>query len=85
MTMPSNKKTLHFLLSAKASAVAVGILGFGMSTEWASSTMQCSKKGDNLFNGTAELKLGLFDGNFIRITCPTFGGEDTVKGWLSSL
>ncbi|XP_067101441.1 clarin-3 [Osmerus mordax] len=77
--MPSSKKTLYFLLSANALVIAVGILAFGMSTEWASSTMQCSKKGDGFFNGTAELKLGLFNGKFIRITCPIFGGEDTVK------
>uniref|UniRef100_A0A673C4W4 Clarin 3 n=1 Tax=Sphaeramia orbicularis TaxID=375764 RepID=A0A673C4W4_9TELE len=71
--MPSTKKTLHFMSCALATAVSVGILGFGMSTSWAETSMLCET------NGTAHIRLELFNGFLTRISCPLFGGVDNFE------
>ncbi|XP_070847580.1 clarin-3 [Chaetodon trifascialis] len=70
--MPSTKKTIYFMSSALVTAIAIGILGFAMSTEWAKMTMKCGKDSDNL-NGTAVITLKLFQGDLVRVSCPVFG------------
>lgn len=82
--MPSTKKTLHFLLSAILTAVAVGILGFAMSTEWASITMDCARSGSGLFNGTASVILKLFEGTLDRDSCPTYSATAPFEGKLKA-
>ncbi|XP_030610549.1 LOW QUALITY PROTEIN: clarin-3 [Archocentrus centrarchus] len=66
--MPSTDKTLHFTSSALATSVSIGLIGYGMSTEWAKTTMDCAS------NGTATIILNLFDG-IIKKSCPLFGGQ----------
>ncbi|XP_041756772.2 clarin-3 [Coregonus clupeaformis] len=73
--MPSVKKALHFLGSALATAWSVGILGYGMSTEWAVSNMRCSKDENVFSNGSATVTYHLFNGVISRGSCPQFGGE----------
>ncbi|XP_051273638.1 clarin-3 [Dicentrarchus labrax] len=73
--MPSIKKILHFMSSAWVTAISVGILGYGMSTDWSKTTMECARRGSDFFNGTAELTLELFSGNLERTFCPSFGGS----------
>ncbi|KAK6293895.1 hypothetical protein J4Q44_G00362210 [Coregonus suidteri] len=77
--MPSIKKALHFLLSAKATAWSVGILGYGMSTEWAVSKMRCSKDENVFSNGSATVTYQLFNGVINREFCPQFGGGNTFQ------
>ncbi|KAM9336918.1 clarin-3 [Symphorus nematophorus] len=73
--MPSTKKTLHFMSSALVTAISVGLVGYGMSTEWAKISIQCSRGGTDFFNGTATITLELFGGHLERLFCPTFGGD----------
>lgn len=80
--MPSTKKTLHFMSSALLTSISVGILGFAMSTEWATVTMECAQDGSGLYNGSATVELELFEGLMIRVSCPTFGGETAFEGNL---
>ncbi|XP_061763528.1 clarin-3 [Nerophis ophidion] len=71
--MPSTSKTLYFTSSALATAISVGILGFAMSTEWATKTMICARGTGNFFNGSATITLELFDAKLERDICPLFG------------
>ncbi|XP_017289590.1 clarin-3 [Kryptolebias marmoratus] len=71
--MPSMTKTLYFLLSALVTAISVGLLGFAMSRKWSHTTMDCAPIGSDLFNGTAVIKMTLFNGMFHRDSCPSFG------------
>ncbi|KAF7705549.1 clarin-3 [Silurus meridionalis] len=70
--MPSAEKILYFLSSAVLSVVGVAVLGYGMSAEWASSTLACSPTENDLFNGSATIRMGLFNGKEIKISCPRF-------------
>lgn len=78
--MPSLKKTLHFLSSALATSVSVGLLGFSMSTQWAVTAMDCSTDGTVYSNGTAVITVELFSGNVVRNSCPFFGGLEHFQG-----
>lgn len=78
--MPSMKKTLHYLSSALATSISVGVLGFSMSQQWAKTTMNCARGGTSFFNGTAVIVLALFDGDSNRTFCPSFGSPDDFKG-----
>lgn len=70
--MPSTKKTLYFISSALATCASVGLLGFGMSAQWAKTTILCSRGGDNHYNGTAVINIGLFEGMLKREDCPVY-------------
>lgn len=70
--MPSVQKLLHFLSSALLSAAGVAILGYGMSTDWAKSTLDCSPSTSDNFNGSSALEIGLFNGTEVKISCPRF-------------
>ncbi|XP_034426175.1 clarin-3 [Hippoglossus hippoglossus] len=74
--MPSSAKTLFFILSASITALAVGFMGWGMSTGWARTTMECTSGGSSFFNGTAMITLRLFGGILSRSFCPSFGQKD---------
>ena len=74
--MPSSTKTLFFILSASMTALAVGFLGWGMSTWWFQTTMECTSGGSEFFNGTAIITLRLFGGNLRKSFCPSFGPAD---------
>lgn len=78
--MPSTKKTLHFISSALATSISVGLIGYGMSTKWVITTMECAEKASGLYNGSAEITLALFDGILARSSCPFFGATDTFQG-----
>ncbi|MCI4384510.1 hypothetical protein PGIGA_G00039520 [Pangasianodon gigas] len=77
--MPSAEKILYFLSSAMLSIVGVAVLGYGISAEWASSTIECSRKGSNNFNGTATLHMGLFAGTELKVSCPWLTTTDKFK------
>ncbi|XP_070783791.1 clarin-3 [Enoplosus armatus] len=77
--MPSTKKTLHFLSSALVTSISVGVMGYGMSTQWARTAMECTAAGSSFTNGTAEITLELFAGYMNRTFCPLFGGYDPFK------
>ncbi|XP_026171907.1 clarin-3 [Mastacembelus armatus] len=77
--MPSTKKILHFLSSALVTSISVGVLGFGMSTQWAKTTLECTRDGGGIINGTAIITLKLFDGNLNRSFCPSFGSIDDFQ------
>lgn len=70
--MPAVQKLVHFLSSAFFSAAGVAILGYGMSTDWAKSTMDCSPTTSDNFNGSSALEIGLFNGTEVKISCPRF-------------
>lgn len=78
--MPSTKKTLHFISSALATSISVGIIGYGMSTKWVVTTMECAQKDSGVYNGSAEITLTLFDGILERSSCPLFGATDRFQG-----
>lgn len=78
--MPSTKKTLHFISSALATSISIGLLGYGMSEEWAKTTMECASGGSGNFNGTAEITFALFNGFLDRSFCPLFGGVNEFEG-----
>lgn len=65
--------------SALVTAIAVGLLGFGMSADWAVIKMDCARGGTDHFNGTAKVTLGLFNGILNRTFCPVFGNEDSFQ------
>ncbi|XP_010866978.1 clarin-3 [Esox lucius] len=77
--MPSIKKILHFLGSAGVTAASVGVLGYGMSTQWAFSEMACSETAGNFTNGSATVQYQLFSGEIMRGSCPVFGAEKDFK------
>lgn len=51
-----------------------------MSQNWAETTMECARQGEELFNGTAVLTLNLFDGIIDRVSCGNFLGHDEFEG-----
>ncbi|KAM4525126.1 clarin-3 [Odontesthes bonariensis] len=73
--MPSLTKSLHFSSSALITSVSVCVLGFAISTDWAKIERPCAMEGSTLFNGSAAITLGLFDGILIRLSCPSFGAS----------
>ncbi|KAM4716272.1 clarin-3 [Anableps anableps] len=73
--MPSYTKILYFLFSALLTSVSIGLLGFAMSTTWSRTTMDCTGTG----NGSAEITMGLFSGELVRLSCPSFGSEDAFS------
>ncbi|TDG97992.1 hypothetical protein EPR50_G00212560 [Perca flavescens] len=77
--MPSTKKTLHFMCSALATALSVGVMGYCMSTQWATMTMECTQIGNSFSDGTAVITLELFVGILNRNFCPSFGGQDSFQ------
>uniref|UniRef100_G3NDS9 Clarin 3 n=1 Tax=Gasterosteus aculeatus aculeatus TaxID=481459 RepID=G3NDS9_GASAC len=62
--------------SALLTSIAVGVLGFCMSTEWAKMAMECTRNGSSFSNGSAVVTLGPFTGHMNRSFCPLFGGQD---------
>lgn len=78
--MPSSKKILYFISSAVSTAVSVGLLGFGMSQEWSTTTVLCARDGTDEFNGTAAVTMGLFNGSLFRDNCPGFQTEASFSG-----
>lgn len=79
--MPSAEKILYFLSSAVLSGIGVAVLGYGMSTEWATSTMVCTPQGTEFFNGSATIDMGLFKGKVRQDSCPRFTSDvKTIAG-----
>ncbi|XP_072523975.1 clarin-3 [Salminus brasiliensis] len=76
--MPSTTKMMYFLSSAILSAGGVAILGYGMSANWAQCTMVCAPLQSTQFNGSANIKMGLFNGTEVKVTCPRFGSDDVI-------
>lgn len=74
--MPSLNKILHFLSSALATSISVGVLGYSIYLSWARMTMMCTQDGDEFFNGTAEIIMSLFEGISNRDSCPRFGDHN---------
>ncbi|KAM3859873.1 clarin-3 [Diretmus argenteus] len=83
--MPSTKKTLHFMSSALVTSISVGVLGYSMSITWATTTMDCAPRGNEFFNGTANITLQLFSGKTKRNGCPFFDGPPEPFQVLSQL
>ncbi|XP_030631909.1 clarin-3 [Chanos chanos] len=77
--MPSVLKVFHFSCGALLNAIGVCILGYGMSTYWVQSEMQCSTFSTENFNGSATVKLGLFNGSMDRRSCPGFDTRESVS------
>ncbi|XP_028287457.1 clarin-3 [Parambassis ranga] len=77
--MPSLLKILHFVCSALATAVSVVVLGYGMSTWWAQTTIQCARSESDFFNGTAVITFNLFKGLMERSLCPSFGNTESFE------
>lgn len=85
-TMPSAEKILYYLSSALLTVIAVALLGYGMSAEWSSSAMACSPPENNFFNGSATIRLGLFEGEEFHYACPRFASDvNKVFGKLMRL
>lgn len=78
--MPSRKKIIYFLSSAVVTSIAVGLLGYGLSADWAKTNMDCAMTGSDSFNGTAQINYKFFFGNIIRTFCPSFGNQNTFDG-----
>lgn len=73
----------YYFSSALVTAIAVGVLGYGMSTVWATTRMDCAQSEDDISNGTAGtvvVTLELFDGTFEMISCPFTGEPDYFQG-----
>lgn len=69
--MPSRRKTLHYVGSALLTAVAVGLLGYGMSADWSTTTVTCSfQNGTEVVTGNAVVTLRLFVGTSNLVNCP---------------
>lgn len=83
-TMPSIQKMLFFISSALVTAVSVGLLGYGMSANWATTTIECARSGSGHFNGSAKITMTLFNGTVLRTFCP-FGGSDRFDGKASNV
>ncbi|XP_042363371.1 clarin-3 [Plectropomus leopardus] len=77
--MPSNTKIVYYISSALVTAVSVGVMGFGMSGNWATTTMECTRIGSDFTNGSAEITWQLLDGYLYRVFCPSFGGEGSFE------
>lgn len=82
--MPSTKKTIHYLVSAVLTAVAVGVLGFGMSTEWSTTKFDCNIVNGTNETGNAVLTLGLFHGTLTLLICP-YGDSLEIEGIVSNI
>lgn len=78
--MPSRKKTIHYSSSALVTSIAVGVLGYGLSAEWAKADMDCARTDYGVFNGTALVIYKFFNGNITRTFCPSFGNVNTFDG-----
>lgn len=78
--MPSLQKMLFFISSALVTAISIGVLGYGMSAQWAELSVECAKGGSNIFNGSALITLDLFSGFLDRTFCPQFGGAENFQG-----
>lgn len=78
--MPSRKKTIHFLSSALVTCIAVGVLGYGLTADWAKATMDCARTDTGFFNGTALVIYKFFNGDITRTFCPSFGNLNTFEG-----
>lgn len=76
-TMPSLKKTLHFIGSALSCAGGVALLGYGMSADWSTSTIRCVSSNET---GTGELTVGLFKGTLMLRNCPFFDSSQSIEG-----
>lgn len=76
--MPSAEKILYFLSSAVLCVVGVAVLGYGISTEWSTTTMACSPSDNQFSNGSATIRMGLFEGKESRDFCPHFN-TDGIK------
>ncbi|XP_034564179.1 clarin-3 [Notolabrus celidotus] len=77
--MPSLMKILFFISSASLTASAVVILSYAMTAEWSTTNLECSIPGSVSFNGTAVVRLKLFQGVIVRNFCPLFGGTDRFE------
>ncbi|XP_017556823.1 clarin-3 [Pygocentrus nattereri] len=77
--MPSTEKIIYFLCSAFFSTGGVAILGYGLSTDWAHTTMSCAPLGSSNFNGSSTIQMGLFNGSEEKVSCPWFSSEEAVK------
>lgn len=80
MTMPSTKKTLHFMSSALFTSISIGLLGYSISTKWVEISMDCAVGGTDNFNGSATITLSLFNGTTETSFCPFFGMSEGFKG-----
>lgn len=78
--MPSTEKTVYFLSSTLATYISIGILGYGLSTDWAKITMDCARSDTKLFNGTVQINYTFFNGIILRDSCPTFESTDKFGG-----
>ncbi|XP_036427974.1 clarin-3 [Colossoma macropomum] len=76
--MPSTEKIMYFLPSAVLSAGGLIILGYGMSTDWAHSTMSCTPLDSFDFNGSYTIQMGLFNGSENKLSCPRFNSVVVV-------
>ncbi|XP_047465102.1 clarin-3 [Mugil cephalus] len=74
--MPSLTKILYYLGSALATAIAVGIIGYGMSQQWSETAIRCSGMDTVVGNGSAVVMLKLFRGSLQRFSCPHFGTSE---------
>uniref|UniRef100_A0A3B3BUP6 Clarin 3 n=1 Tax=Oryzias melastigma TaxID=30732 RepID=A0A3B3BUP6_ORYME len=77
--MPSSKKILYFISSALSTTISVGLLGFGMSQQWSTTTVLCARNGADDLNGTAVVTMGLFKGLLLRDGCPGFQIESSFS------
>ncbi|CAN9509063.1 unnamed protein product [Ophioblennius macclurei] len=77
--MPSIKKIVHYLASVLLILVSVGLLGFGMAVRWSTSYVSCKSPASGSFNGSAEIRLTLFEGVMVRDSCPLFGSLDRFE------
>ncbi|XP_010764795.1 clarin-3 [Notothenia coriiceps] len=77
--MPSIMKILLFLSSALATSLSVLVLGYSMSTQWAETTMECTRRGDTFTNGSALITWKLFEGDLNRDYCPLFGKAEKFE------
>lgn len=77
--MPSVQKILYFLSSAILVIVGDAVIGYGISTDWASATMSCASSNTS---GSVTLQMGLFSYNESKIFCPFFSKDDEIQGKL---
>ncbi|XP_038590949.1 clarin-3 [Micropterus salmoides] len=77
--MPSTTKILLFTSSAFVTLISVGMMGYGMSTQWAKTTLDCARGESSFYNGTAIITLTLFTGIMNRSFCPVYGRIDDFQ------
>lgn len=78
--MPSSKKTIHFLCSTLVTAIAVGVLGYGLSADWAKATMDCARVDVGFFNETVLVVYNFFNGTITQTSCYSFEPRDEFEG-----